>query len=208
MFYFISTEHGIDTSVFEIIPPYTPQEIYTTHKSGCGVEDIVQNFFTFLAKTFGRKTLNEVLESDPYASVDIRKHVHDKLERSSGDATVTIKLPYTLLQGKSKVSHLTGTRVLQDKIRMDASIFMSFFENTCEQIGFLIKKLQCSEVFQGIDSLILTGSLSLSPVIRQFVRRKIANVILSPDPIYAALRGAVILGKSQQRKGKTNPSLP
>ncbi|KAL4230094.1 hypothetical protein ACF0H5_010479 [Mactra antiquata] len=83
-----------------------------------------------------------------------------------------------------------------DKIRIDTEIMRSWFNNCCEQIVFEVSKLLSKPKCKDVQTILLVGGFSESPMLQNAMRTNFSDrqLIIPEDAGLVVLKGAVIFG--------------
>jgi hypothetical protein len=83
-----------------------------------------------------------------------------------------------------------------DKIRLDVDIVKSWFDESCSDIVQLVKKIFQDDKSVGVNTILLVGGFSESPMLQEAMRRNFPDkiLIIPEEGSLMVLKGATIFG--------------
>lgn len=146
---------------------------------------------------------------DLFREFEIKKRSVKPKGNTEERSKETVKIPVRLAEvyhevtGKSIKSALAGKKDLaekvtwaSDKMRVDANLFRSFFDESCNSTVKHIKEIFKQKSSAGTKTILLVGGFSESPILQEAIRSNFPDkrLIIPEEAGLAVLRGAVIFG--------------
>jgi len=186
------------------------QELHPPTGGPWGGKSVDQSYYKFLEdlvgpdvwESFKANHLNDKLDME--RSFETKKRNIKKSEtvlKVGGGLLTTyenkhhIPLAQTIKPGSKFHGSVTITL---DKLKVNNEILMEFFTKPLDAIVAHIKKLLSERKLRGIETLIMVGGFSDSPVTLETIKKSFPDlqVIRPPDAGLAVLKGAVLFGHS------------
>lgn len=161
---------------------------------------------------FGQQVLNKMKSDCPSCHLDLLRCFENvkRTIHSDKKGFVNIRVPYVSLYSlcnselKTNINDVIRScvlsnelRLLGDKLRIDASLALSLFNTTSDNIIWLIKSVLHESGLNDMEGyILLVASFSECKVIHENVQAAFENhtVIVQEDPGAAVLKGAVLFG--------------
>ncbi|CAC5408973.1 unnamed protein product [Mytilus coruscus] len=198
-----------DITVYEVTGPNSVKEIYQACGGHWGGITVNGEFYKFLVRLLGGDVINAVKEHHPVEYYDLMHNFEcAKTNFKEGSRKVNVRLPFAWL---TKYEEITEDKlkevilqtnfhkkitIVSDKLRIDHSLFRSFFDysivNVTDELGRLFRK-ELSDV----QTLFAVGGFSESSILIDAIKEKLGpeiDVFIPRDPGLAVLKGAVMCG--------------
>ncbi|XP_062615747.1 heat shock 70 kDa protein 12A-like isoform X1 [Saccostrea cucullata] len=202
----------IDITVHEVQSNGTLKELHKANGGDWGGTKVDASFRSLLADIVGNDVM-EIFSMDHKCDfLDLLRDFEVKKRTISPDLNdkVTFKVPINLLEtfrsinpgddiksvvtSKSKYkSKLTWTG---DKLRMEADLTKTLFDESCKKIVQHLKNILKSPSVKDVSSILLVGGFAESPMLRVAIQTafKQTKIIVPQDAGLAVLKGAVLYG--------------
>ncbi|XP_060570709.1 heat shock 70 kDa protein 12B-like [Ruditapes philippinarum] len=201
----------VDITVHEVTDQGNLKELHKASGGDWGgtkVDEAYEAFLTSIVgpsiiSTFKTKHLEDYIELCRNFEKDKRQ-----ISPTKRDGKVTMRvipslsklckdlagLDFTELFLQSKFS--SNSKVVGDKLRINAEVFAEFFKPTVSKIISHIADLLTKPAVQGCAAILMVGGFSESPMLQENVKSSFRNmnVIVPDDAGLAVLKGAVIFG--------------
>lgn len=144
--------------------------------------------FEVKKRTIGPKLCDAITFSVPVSLLDT---FHEKNQGCNGDIM-------DVVFDSKYVNLLTWKR---DKLRMEAILTKTLFDESCNQIVDHLKGLFSHPSVQKVSSILLVGGFAESPILQTTIRKEFndKNVIIPHDAGLAVLKGAVLFGHEPEK---------
>lgn len=212
-FFSFNLDNTADFSVHEICQEYSSKEIYLDDGRPFGVKYIKDQFLLFIKKLVGEHVWGEIekeFTADELVTMFSCLEYPIQNTKPSSTNTVSLKLPVvfrdfcTRLVGVESFEEIirknhTSRDVLHvqingDKLRLNATLFISFFEKTIKEIVDQVENILFT--IENITVIFMVGDFSECKIVQDAIRRHFRNVaVIVPDcATHAVLQGAVYYG--------------
>lgn len=204
-------------TVYEVQHDVILKELYKADKCHWGGTIVDESFLSLLTDIVGKDVMDAFRSNYSDGFIDLLRDFGQKKHSIRPDeiGKITIQLPCHLLfafneinpEGEikanieSKPKYKNKITLLKDKLRMEAHIAISLFEESCSKIIYHIQELFRYPNLKDVSSILLVGEYAESNVLQANIRKAFYDKMLFvPDPAeYAVLKGAVLYGQRQQK---------
>ena len=200
----------MDITVHEVLEDGTLRELYKANGGNWGGTSVDDAFYKLLEDIVGKDVMEAFRKNHKYDDLDLLREFEVKKRTiiPSLDEKVVFKVPVSLSEtfksfnsGKeikdSIPSQYAGTvKWVIDKLRVDHTVALSLYKDSCEYIRQHIKNLFGNPKVQDVHTVIMVGGFSESQMIQTVVREscETAKVVIPDDAGLAVLKGAVLFG--------------
>lgn len=213
----IAEDRTVEMTVYEVQHDVILKELYKADKCHWGGTIVDESFLSLLTDIVGKDVMDAFRSNYSDSFIDLLRDFGQKKHSIRPDeiGKITIQLPCHLLfafneinpEGEikanieSKPKYKNKITLLKDKLRMEAHIAISLFEESCSKIIYHIQELFRYPNLKDVSSILLVGEYAESNVLQANIRKAFYDKMLFvPDPAeYAVLKGAVLYGQRQQK---------
>lgn len=207
-------------TVYEVQHDVILKELYKADKCDWGGTMVDESFLSLLADIVGNDVMDAFRSdySDSFCDL-LRTFQRRKCSiRPDEIRKITIPLPGDLLytfdeikpEGEiaanieSKPKYKNSITLLGDKLRMEAHLAISLFEESCSKIIYHMQELFRYPHIKDVSSILLVGEYAESNILQAKIGKAFDDKLLFvPHPAeYAVLKGAVLYGHRQQKDCK------
>ncbi|KAH3890205.1 hypothetical protein DPMN_014277 [Dreissena polymorpha] len=188
-----------DISIQERFPNEQLRVIQKASGGPWGGTCIDQNFVAYLKSVFGKNEFDRFQQQESGDYFEILNSFETK-KRSNLDGRINLRIPMSLYAGKeSKKFFFKKSKQVpmeRDKLPIDLSIVMSWFDEPTDQLINHIKDTLSKPELRDVRIMMLVGGLAES----KYIQTKLINnlpeiqLIVPEDAGLAVLKGAVIFG--------------
>ncbi|XP_053398855.1 heat shock 70 kDa protein 12A-like isoform X2 [Mercenaria mercenaria] len=181
------------------------KEVSTVTSCKVGTTLVDEAIEEFLIKIFRKDVFEEFKATKRFDFIGLKDEIEVKKHNFATDTSnVTLKLPVSLMElhreftGKSieyqqRKSPSNDFSLISDKLRLNANIFMSFFDKATKQVISYIQSELSNEKF---DILLMFGQFTELPVLRTAVESVFPNIrVVCESDIF---KGAFIIGNRRR----------
>nr|XP_022323071.1 heat shock 70 kDa protein 12B-like isoform X4 [Crassostrea virginica] len=202
----------IDITVHEVQDNGTLKELHKANGGNWGGTKVDSSFKSLLASIVGNDVIEAFNTDHKYDYLELlrdfeikKRTIHPKLSEK-----VTFKVPINLLEtfrkanpGSSIETVVTSNARFKnqltwtgDKIRMEAKLTITLFDESCKKIVDHLEQLFKLPNVKDVSSILLVGGFAESSMLQEAVREAFRNkkVIVPQDAGLAVLKGAVLYG--------------
>lgn len=208
----------VDITIHEVVEDGKLKELNYASGGAWGGTCVDKAFENFLRKLVDNekthvyeKFQNEAKEDwvDLYREFEIKKRSIKSKGAKDERAKETIKVPVKLSEifedvtEKTLRSFVTSKKEFTDKVtlagdklRIDANIFRSWFDESCKNTVKHVKEIFKQKSSAGTKTILLVGGFSESPILQEAIRSNFPDkrLIIPEEAGLAVLRGAVMFG--------------
>ncbi|XP_065932711.1 heat shock 70 kDa protein 12B-like [Magallana gigas] len=216
----IAEARTVEMTVYEVQHGVILKELYKADKCDWGGTMVDESFLSLLADIVGNDVMDAFRSECSDSFCDLLRNFQCKKRSLRPDETRKITIPlsgdllYTFDEIKpegeidanieSKPKYKNSITLLGDKLRMEAHIAISLFEESCSKIIYHMQELFRYPHIKDVSSILLVGEYAESNILQANIRKAFDNKLLFvPHPAeYAVLKGAVLYGHRQQKDCK------
>ncbi|XP_053400026.1 heat shock 70 kDa protein 12A-like [Mercenaria mercenaria] len=214
----------IDATVYEVVDEDKLKEVTYASGGACGgtcVDDAFEKFLRGMVDIEKKDRKDKMTVFDRFKQdaeedwVDLFKEFETKKRgikaKGAGDerSKETIKVPPRLAEifrestGKVLKDYIKTKKEYADKVtwvgekmRVEAGIFRSWFNESCENTVKHVKEIFKQKSSAGTNTILLVGGFSESPILQEAIRKNFPDkrLIIPEESGLAVLRGAVSFG--------------
>lgn len=201
----------VDITLHEVLPGGKLRELHKANGGAWGGTTVDKAFLDFIEDITGPEVMERFREDHKDDYIDLLREFEIKKRTVQPDleSKVTFRIPITLHELNRDMNNseireavrekpkVTGKVTFAgDKMRVDAQVVKSLFENTNNIIIQHVKDILQTPVAQSISSVLMVGGFSESPMLRHAVEAAFPRLrVITPNEAgLAVLKGAVIFG--------------
>lgn len=201
----------VDITIHEVLEDKKLKELSAATGGAWGGTMVDKAFADFLSKLFGEKVYKEFTKDSAEDAIDLFREFEAKKRNISTDKTSqeTIRIPYRLseihkdMTGKSLQTAIAEKKELKDKvkwagdkIKVNADILKSWFDESCTNTVKHIQKQFKTKAGADVNTILLVGGFSESSMLQSHLREnfKDKRIIIPEEAGLVVLKGAVIFG--------------
>lgn len=201
----------VDITIHEVLADNKLKELSGASGGAWGGTMVDRAFADLLSKIVGEKVYDAFKKEATEDVIDLYREFETKKRSIRVDKTTkeTIKIPvrlsdmYTLMTKKVLKNAVAENKELGDKVvwtadkmRVDADVMKSWFNESCKNTVNHVKELFKSKASAGVNTILLVGGFSESPMLQSYLKDnfKDKRIIIPEEAGLAVLKGAVIFG--------------
>ncbi|XP_060565801.1 heat shock 70 kDa protein 12A-like [Ruditapes philippinarum] len=201
----------VDITLHEVVDSDKLKELHSANGGAWGGTTVDAAYENFLAKITGEKTYKRFKTEAAEDHIDLLREFETKKRGVVAGKTgkETIKIPVRLADlykedtgklFKDRISEIPDfkdkVKWLSDKIRIDMGIVKSWYDESCKNTVKHIKTIFQDTKSQGVDTILLVGGFSESPMLQEAIRSSFQDkrLIIPEEAGLVVLKGAVIFG--------------
>ena len=200
----------VDITVHEVLENGNLRELYKANGGNWGGTSIDDAFYQLLEEIFGRKVVETFRRKHKYDDLDLLRDFENKKKTIAPimDDNVLLKIPPSLnetfrsfneereIKDSMPSKYENTMKWFRDKLRIDKTVVLSLFKESCEYIRKHIENLFRNQKVKDVETVIMVGGFSESQMTQTAVRESCptAKVVIPQDAGLAVLKGAVLFG--------------
>ena len=208
---FISIGGTADITVHEKIPNGHLKELCHASGGDCGGTSIDNAFIQMIIKILGAPMIGFLKQEDLTAYLDLLREFETVKRKIKTDAIdkVNFTIPFatinslcesrqdetfsSMIQSSPFASKIT---LRGDKMRVDADVMKSLFDQTINNIVSLVKDVLRKPAAKNVSLLLLVGGFAECPLVQSAMKKNFHNkrIIIPEDAGLSVLKGAVLFG--------------
>ncbi|XP_053374466.1 heat shock 70 kDa protein 12A-like isoform X2 [Mercenaria mercenaria] len=199
-----------DISVHEKLIDGSLKELHKASGGPWGGNAVDNNYFDWLTEIFGKTTMDRFKTEQMADYFDLFREFETKKRNISleSEGKITFRVSASLkeiyqevvgIPLKDNVANMGLSKMVTfigDKLRIDASIVINFFEIPVNSMIAHVKEVLSEKEMKHVDTIVLVGGFAESELVHEEMRKKIQNKrIIFPDEAgLVVLKGAVRFG--------------
>ncbi|XP_045204837.2 heat shock 70 kDa protein 12A-like [Mercenaria mercenaria] len=196
----------VDVTVHEVLEDNNLKELHKATGGNWGGTVVNKAFLNFLSTLVGPDVFNDFSKNHKSEYLEMLDELENKKRMTAADSTekVTIRIPVGLQEILQLASnnpltmgkHKDKLGIYGDKLRMDASLFRSFFNQAVRDIIAHTHDVMES-LPRPVKTILMVGGFSESPVLQDAVKKAFKHRVEVIVPVEASLcimKGAVLYG--------------
>ncbi|KAL3857340.1 hypothetical protein ACJMK2_012017 [Sinanodonta woodiana] len=203
----------VDITVHEVLGTGKMKELHKASGGAWGGIFVDSAFRQFIVKLVGNTVFQKFsrVKTDDMLDLFRSFEVKKREIQLKKDSTITIRIPISLINifqnetGKLLQETIKETEfaqrvtIINDKIKMDGTLFREFFSKAVQKITSFIRGLLQNKNLEGVKSIIMVGGFSECQLLQESVMSSFPEIttIIPEDASLAVLKGAVIYGHNQ-----------
>ncbi|XP_078325396.1 heat shock 70 kDa protein 12A-like [Crassostrea virginica] len=202
----------IDITVHEVQDDETLKELHKADGGNWGGTKVDSSFRSLLASIVGNDVIETFTSDHKYDYLDLLRdfEIKKRTIQPSLSEKVTFKVPINLLETFRELNPGSNIKTVVtsnaryknqltwtgDKIRMEANLTKTLFDESCKKIVDHMHQLFRHPSVKDVSSILLVGGFAESPMLQEAVKEAFRNkkVIVPQDAGLAVLKGAVLYG--------------
>ncbi|XP_045204844.2 heat shock 70 kDa protein 12A-like [Mercenaria mercenaria] len=200
----------VDVTVHEVLEDNNLKELHKATGGRWGGTVVNKAFLNFISKLVGTEVFQDFSTKHKSDYLEMLDEFENKKRMARPDSMeiVTIRIPIMLqdmFRGASNIplndqvvksKYKDKVHIVGDKLRIDADLFKSFFDDSVRDIIAHVRDLMDSFP-RPVKAILMVGGFSESPVLQKAVKdgfQKEVEVIIPLDASLCIMKGAVLFG--------------
>nr|XP_034302783.1 heat shock 70 kDa protein 12A-like [Crassostrea gigas] len=206
----------VDITVHEVRDNGSVKELHKANGGDWGGTKVDASFKSLLVDIVGKDVMETFISKNKYDFFHLLRNFEVKKRTINPELNdrVTFTIPVSLSETfseKNPGSIITDAALHskyknqltweKDKLRMEAKLARTLFDETCKHIVDHLKELFMHPSVKDVSSILLVGGFAESPMLQTVIREAFINknVIIPQEAGLAVLKGAVICGHEPEK---------